>query len=499
MKNIFGKVATLFLGFLFAILFHKQLTGVNLLIYQLIFISYLCLIWRPKLLWNTLGILILSNILLQFAVVIQGSNVAKIMSWISFFAVTGTIIQPDLKNVFNSLKNYFGNSAVGIRRLFKSQKNNNSKNFRLLPFLKIIIIPLIILLVFSLIYRSANPIFNDYIKSISTQIYKFFGRLDFTFIFLFVLGIFLSAIAALNASNKWNTISKAEAKSSVHLLRKRRFNQFSSMIGLKTEYKSVVFLFIGLNVLILFFNITDIQHLWINFKWDGGFLKSFVHEGTYLLICSLVLSIIITVYSFRRNLNFLQKNKLLKVLAVVWLSQNIFMLFSVALRNYHYIQHFALAHKRIGVYFFLLICLVGLITCIIKVWHKKSYYYLEKTNALYIYLILVVMACFNWDIIIAKYNFENYKNSFLHLPYMLNLSDKALPYIEFTPEQLNHMDSIQNRKFKFESRGYHKKVEYTTTFKKRKSHFLKHYESRHWLSWNYADYKAYKLLSKKKE
>lgn len=500
MKNRIGKWLVFGFALLFALLFHEQLTGINLIIFQSSTIALLLYNWNLDFRKTPLNALLVSNVILQISVVYNGSMVAKTLCWLSYILVIGSILQPEIKSTFHCLKNYFGNLLNGIKACFNIGKTNAPKGrFRIIPFLKIIVVPALILFVFSFFYRSANPVFNKTMESISRKIAHFFENMNIEFVALTVLGFLFSSVLIIDKTHLWTRTYLKEQTKTENLTRVRRKNNFASMLGLKTEYKSAVTLFIGLNALILFFNITDIQHLWFNFQWDGGFLKSFVHEGTYLLICSLILSIVVTIYCFRKNINFLQNNQLLKILAVIWLSQNILMLFSVALRNYYYIVHFALAHKRIGVYFFLAICLIGLITCIIKVWHKKSYFYLEKNNALYAYLVLVTMGCFNWDIIIAKYNFAKYKESFLHLPYMLNLSDKALPYLDYTEDQLEHIDSIQNKTFSFESRGYHKNIQYGSNIEKRKAQFISDYKERHWLSWNYADYRAFKILTGSKE
>lgn len=79
--------------------------------------------------------------------------------------------------------------------------------------------------------------------------------------------------------------------------------------------------------------------------------------------------------------------------------------------------------------FFLVACLVDLGTLLYKVAKTKSIYYVVRVNALAVYFILLAICMVNWDGIIARYNFRNYKSSFIHLPFMSNLSDKTLPYL----------------------------------------------------------------------
>jgi len=91
--------------------------------------------------------------------------------------------------------------------------------------------------------------------------------------------------------------------------RKRRGIIGFKTMGLLNEYRTAVFLFVILNLLLLIVNSIDIYWVWFNFEWNGQYLKQFVHEGTYLLIFSILLSLILTLYFFRGNLNFLKKNR----------------------------------------------------------------------------------------------------------------------------------------------------------------------------------------------
>ena len=494
MQNSIWKIIVLSLSFIFAILFYKHLVGLNFLLFNTVIIGLT--IFKFKVKNKRVLLLVMINLLMACMVVLNGSFVAKFMAWISLFIAIGSILFPSIKSLLRTIFSWCGNTIISIPLFFR--KNQEGKGgIRIFKTIKIILIPILIIVVFILFYKSANPVFNKYINSIFEHFSTFFKKFNLQFILWYLLGFILSILLILTHSSKWKVVSDRENSKTDTLIRKRIRHYFSSFIGLKMEYKSALFLFASLNLILFFFNITDVYHLWFNFNWDGGFLKAFVHEGTYLLIVSLLLSIVVTLLYFRRNLNFLQNNKLLKILAVFWLSQNLFMLISVGLRNYHYIEHFALAHKRIGVYFFLAICAAGLISCIIKVWRVKSFHYLERVNAFSVYLILIGMACVNWDIVIAKYNFSNYNKSFLHLPYMLGLSEKALPYIDYTDEQLEKMDDVQNKKFGYEERGYHKKVDYKKRLENKKSKFIEEYEKRHWISWNYADFKAYEKLKNK--
>ena len=60
-------------------------------------------------------------------------------------------------------------------------------------------------------------------------------------------------------------------------------------------------------------------------------------------------------YYFRGRLNYHSKNKTLKLLAYVWIAQNIFMILSTAYRNNMYIEESGISYKKIGLYVYLML------------------------------------------------------------------------------------------------------------------------------------------------
>ena len=224
-------------------------------------------------------------------------------------------------------------------------------------------------------------------------------------------------------------------------IKKNRFFKFND---LKNEYKAGIFLLIVLNILILILNLIDINWVWFNFKWEGQFLKQFVHEGTYLLILSILISIGLVLFFFRENLNFYSKNRTLKYLSYVWIIQNGILTISVAIRNFYYINYFSLAYKRIGVLLFLILTLYGLYTVFNKVKNKKSNFYLFQYNFSALFILLIVSSIVNWDKVIANYNFKHANKSFLELNYLADFSDKTLPYLDKPLHELEEIN-IENQ------------------------------------------------------
>ena len=177
------------------------------------------------------------------------------------------------------------------------------------------------------------------------------------------------------------------------------------------------------------------------------------------------------------------------------MSQNFILALSVAFRNIHYINYFNLAYKRIAVFFFLLAVLVGIITVIIKVRKPATAFFLLRYNALSIYLILLLMCFINWDVFIVKYNFNNSNKAFVHLSYLKNLDDRALPYLNKDIEELRKIKQRQYKEFDFaRNEAYITPEYYKSYIDDRIEEFKDKKEDQHWLSWNPAEQKAYNML-----
>ena len=160
----------------------------------------------------------------------------------------------------------------------------------------------------------------------------------------------------------------------------------NGVMALRNENTTGIISLVLLNLLLLFINCIDMVYVWFGFQYkNAGNLADYVHEGTGMLIFSIVLAMVVLLFFFRGNLNFYKKNKWLRWGSYVWLLQNMVLVISVLLRDYYYILHDGLAYKRIGVLVFLVLVLFGLVTIFIKIRQIKTSYYLLRVNAWFCY------------------------------------------------------------------------------------------------------------------
>lgn len=482
-------------------LFYKQAIGLNLVFFEILLIIWLLISKQIDIKNSNHLICSIGFLTSSVCTIISYSNYGYLIHFLALFVFVGvlnfkqgrSLLTAFLIGVF-SLVNAQGKLAS---ELFQAKINGRGMGSVFYKS-RIFVIPIFIIFVFISLYSFSNPVFNNIVGDIGDVIEKGFSfvfeKVDFWLLLTFVLSLCISAFLLIRNSNK--EFEERDQMASDKLVRKKtKEKRYFALTALKNEYKAAVFLLFILNAVLLVLNIIDINLVWLNFEWQGQTLKQFVHDGTYLLIFSIIISIAVTLYFFRGNLNFYQQNKWLKRLAFVWIIQNGILTLSVAMRNFWYIEYYSLAYKRIGVIIFLLLTLYGLYTVLVKIKLKKSAFYLFKTNTMALYIVLIISSLVNWDSLIAKYNFAQADSSYLELKYMSSLSDKTLPYLDVSKEALLKIQSIQSKKFEFDYYTMSPE-DYLSIIKNRKTTFIKKWESKNLLSWNLPEYRAYQKLTK---
>jgi hypothetical protein len=496
-KNTKFYLALLFTA-LYNFFFWKENLGLNALIFSALLLCTLLALNPGSRKYTHVKWVVTSTLLTAFMVVWHNSLAAKIAHVVALFVSVGLIYQPTLKTIYMAATSNiaaFIHIPETLKQIWQGMENNHAQVKRVYMRLQVTLVPVVVLCVFYFIYRSANPVFMELSDSFWAQTYTWFGFLfeDISLQrFVFVFFAFVLMIAAFYNPQEQKLVEwEMRQKDKLSRSRKRSLLETVSpkMLSLKQEYYAAVLLISATNVLLLVVNIIDINWIWFGFNYkDVQSLSQFVHEGTYMLILSILLSMVILLYYFRGNLNFYGQNRWLKFSAYCWIIQNGILLISVGIRNYHYIHQFGLAYKRIGVILFLALTLIGLYTFFIKIYDKRSATYLYKYNTWAVFALLVINSFMNWDVYIARYNIS--RTGPIDTTFLLSLSDKTLPILD----QHRHIfstlrgDTQNNRRAQSlsESDRLNLRIkEFTHTWKQRS-----------WLSWNRAEYKAYKSLAR---
>ena len=492
---------------LFNIIFWQEKLAVNALLFDAfvlwsVFYLYPAAFTKPAMKW-----LLFAHVVALATVIVHNTLLSKMA-----FSVTLLLVVVFTQYLHRSVW-YAAASAAGNYVLFifsfleniQQVKTTGIRSLGIRKALRFLIIPLMIAGVFFLLYAVSNAVFQDVIKDMGIAVENFFTRFFDWFSWqrfgFLLLGLFVTGGLLMKSNN--NQFSEKDFTQHNDMWRRKNdlikwkqsamFDVLSLFMGrfangimaLRNENTVGIISLFMLNVLLLFINAIDIVYVWFGFTYTPNLnLKDYVHEGTGMLIFSIVLAMLVLLFFFRGNLNFYKKNKWLRYGAYGWILQNGVLVISVLLRDYYYIQHMGLAYKRIGVLVFLTMVLMGLITVFIKIHQKKTAYYLLRVNGWFAIVLLVAASCVHWDETIASYNLARKNTIPVDVKFLLTLSDKALPLLEQNPDVLDsNTDTVKGEGEYL----YRSVLTPRQLFEERKKNFTEEQQKLSWLSWNHTD------------
>lgn len=487
-------------------LFWQQGIGINLSLFALLVLA-LVLVDRG---WNGLsrgaraagaGTLIAAIML-----VVHGSTIATVGVFSGLFVFAGLAHEQELRTATSGLLQWIiatartpvvliglGREAVGERAVPRAGRR----------WAQLVIVPVLVATVYFLLYRGANSRFEamtaGFLDDLGQWISDFFGEVFTAHTFFFLLGLLFCTSLLVRGRAPW--LPRYEAGLQDGMVRRRVKRPLwmapRPMNALDRERRMGVMLLVLVNALLLVVNAIDIHWLWAGFTVPEHFnMKEFVHEGTWLLIVSILLSMGILLVLFRGNLNFHPANRTLRMLALLWLVQNFVLGISVFLRNYHYIDFHGLAYKRIGVIVFLLLVLVGLVSLYVKVARRRSLFFLVRINGWAAFAVLVALGTIDWDSTIVRYNLRHWNTGEIDVDNYLAMSDKVLPLL------YDDIDAVRQQMAKHRTNEV-RWVEHLdpTTFDRdlndMRLRFLDRERRQQWQSWTWADERTRQALAER--
>ncbi|UTX47901.1 DUF4153 domain-containing protein [Chryseobacterium sp. MA9] len=405
---------------LFVIVFYNQDVGLNLGILGITY-AVLTLFKTPeKNKTKTLYILFATSILSSIAFTWYGD-------FPSFIAVVSSLLLLGYKSKNRRLKILFlipvfiVNCCTSFCRFFSFDEWLPKKNVPGLwqKTLAFILIPLVLVSVFFGIYSVGSnhfaALFTDY--ELDINLWQVFC--------LFVLGFFI-------AFNYWNYAVEKLIYKNNHFL-DNEFHKDSrvpkatySFLDLDAERMSGVISFVLLNILLIFFIITYNYEQFYEAVKTPVQLSEETHERVNAVIMSIIMAILVIMFYFKSGFNFDPKAGFLKILAKIWIFLNAILVMSAAVKNYEYIVNYAFTYKRLGVFAFLLLSLVGLALTFIKIQKQKRNIFLVNTMVWYFYGTILVCSYFNWGGFITSQNMKRKDFAVSYHLTSINFSEKAL-------------------------------------------------------------------------
>ena len=446
-------------------------------------------------------------------VAVYGSAVAALACMGSVLLLLGYVNQPHLKLLPYALLTALGSGAqAGLRVLLglRPPRNAGAGVRRGWYYGRLLLVPLLVLGAFHILFALANPRY----EALSS---RFLGVLENFLVWLlpevsvphlvfFTLGVLVTAAVVVavpvylfadHESRFGEFIRRQRDGVASFAVRRPNFRHTTARtLDLRKEFVAAAAVFGLVNVLLLAVNAIDIGWLWFGFVPKPGFdLAQFVHEGTYVLIFSILLAMGIVLWFFRRNLNFYQPGlRALRWGATVWVLQNAVLAISVGLRNYYYVLHCGLAYKRIGVCFFLLLVFFGLGTVLLKIWQRRSAYSLVRLNSLAAYAALLLLAAGNWEGWIANYNLQARFRS-IDIGFLLDMPGRVLPTLVARRKLLNYALQLTAEDKSTGAAVVIPAPEAQRRLDAAVAHWTSHYAAHpDWQGRTYADWRTYKRL-----
>ncbi|OJX39266.1 MAG: hypothetical protein BGO87_04585 [Flavobacteriia bacterium 40-80] len=464
---------------MYCFLFYKQTIGINILLFNLLLIISL-LAADLSLLKNKKWLIVACcSVITATGSLLYGSFLSAFTNVISLLLLANLSLEKEASLFFSLIQSIASYIVTPVLRLFKStevfdrkteeESNKKESIFSLGNILKITI-PAIVLLFFFQIYKNSNPVFHAFIDRLHLDI-------SWDFIQFSIFGLFL--MYGFFKQSKINGLAQADQSFSNNI---KGFSpsETSVFTSGKKEYDAAQITFISLNLLLLVVNFLDIQFLFNSQIYSAYMYSQYVHQGINSSVFSVLIAILVTLYFFRGNINFTAGNKRIRRLAAIWIILNIALLFFCFEKNTAYIRECGLTHKRIGVYFYIFITFIGLLTTLFKIYKTKSNMYLVRINTWFLFLTLTVSCLFNWNRIILEYNVRN-KPEISHYYYLYNLPETSLPFL------------LKNQYLLFDSAS---QTHYEKLLKRKEKKFMKRFHAKQWQSWNFEEERIFRELKK---
>ncbi|MFT4601245.1 MAG: hypothetical protein ACI857_001423 [Arenicella sp.] len=289
-------------------------------------------------------------------------------------------------------------------------------------------LPIIIGIIFLKLYQSADETFYEYTKFINLD------WISWQFLMYYILTTFVTYGFYYYSQQKDLLDFEENLPNEIPSTYSDKIERY---LGTVNETKIAMSILITLNIMLILYNFIDLRYILVDLHDPNRTMifSEMVHNGINSLIASLILVIIIISFLFRGAVNF-SSNKTLKVLGIFWLIQNSIMVITTLIKNWEYVEGWGLTHKRIGVFIYLFLALVGLSLALYKIAKKKSFWFLLRNSALAFALVLTSLTTFSWSRLIADYNLSHLVHEKIDFHYLHEMGPSTYKSIAnyHTPE-----------------------------------------------------------------
>lgn len=405
---------------IFTLLFYNESVGVNLAIFGLVLTGIICYFFQERLTSRFHLVLVATSVLSCFAFAWYGD-------FASFLALALSIIFLQFKTQESKLKIIqvfpliFVNGITSLGRILlfsqwlpkRELKNNFAKKV-----IAYFIIPTVFVVFFFIVYAFGS----DHFSALFTNY-----TLDLNIwqvILISLLGFYIS----FTFWNYWipdicydkNSMLDNEFSDEIKASSQKTF----SFLDIDFERRSGEITLLLLNGLLLVFIATYNYEQFFEVI-EKSKLSAAIHDRVNAVIFSIVMAIGVIMFYFKGGFNFDEKTKNLKRLSKIWILLNGILIVSTIVKNSEYVSFFGLTYKRLGVYAFLVLAIIGLFFTFSKITKQKTNAYLFNQMIWYFYGTILLCSFVNWGNWITNYNVSVNKGVEPMFLSSLNFNDEA--------------------------------------------------------------------------
>lgn len=476
----------------YCFLFYKQSIGINVLIFSAFIVGCIGVLDRKVLKSKNWLLVAASVILTGISATLYGNFLSLLGNITALILLANLTLSPQSSLIFTFFQGSLSFVTLpyfGLERIFDPKKNEpivekqvETEPYSFASFLKYFI-PLLILVIFFFIYRASNPVFDKFIDNLN------FDFISWSFVWFASFGFLI--LYGFYYQEPFPKLFQKDQQILNELRLEINPNEHGIFKELKKEMSAAKMTFGMLNLLLLLVVLLDLNFILsgkLNAPMD---YSQYVHQGVNSSIFSIIIAIFVILYFFRGNLNRTNDNRSVKYLALFWILMNTVLLALCVHKNYTYIAECGLTHKRIGVYIYIALTFVGLITTTLKIIQLKSNWYLVRFNFWSLFLTLVFSTTVNWNKVIIDYN-TRFKSTVEREYYLYQLTDASLPLLKQKWEKMPLSNDYYSTYFSV--------IESDKIFQRflelKVKQFCKDWEKSDWRSWNKEDERIYLELKK---
>ncbi|MBF4485687.1 DUF4173 domain-containing protein [Flavobacterium sp. CSZ] len=384
---------------LFTLLFYNESIGVNLAIFGLFLTGSICYFFQDRFTDRSHLILVVTSVLSCLAFAWYGD-------FVSFLALAISILFLQFKTQESKLKIIqvfplvFLNAFASIGRIFMfsqwlpERKIHNNFAKKLIAYF---VIPTIFIIVFFTAYSFGSTHFSSLLTDYT---------LDIDIVEVILIGI-LGFYISFSFWNYWvpeicyekNELLDNDFNNIAEIKNQNTF----SFLDIDFERKSGEITLLLLNIMLLVFIVTYNYEQFFEVIEKSN-LSADTHERVNSVIFSIVMAVGVIMFYFKGGFNFDKQAANLKKLAKIWIVLNGLLIVSTIIKNSEYISVFGLTYKRLGVYAFLTLAIIGLVFVFLKITKQKTNAYLANQMVWYFYGTVLLCSFVNWGNLITTYN-----------------------------------------------------------------------------------------------